>query len=272
MKKLKLTKEQFNKSRYFKTKYGKLKYVSENGKYYRTTKGKVIQFNEFTQGAWDVAMGKMIYDALHIAIGLGLTALVTGGAIGVYWFKEWSMKRKAEKFIKFFDSVLDKMIEENGEEAVEELRKMVSKNSSGMYNSRFSVIDFFRKQLEKMAADSDKKVSRVATQMSEMLQGEFYHKMSWETAKHVEDAIADWDEANGTEPEVVDESNDGLAQILAMLIRQAPAAQREKIINMLEKQVSGEDAGKDAGQRVRDSHIPSGTRVSKDVADIDYET
>ena len=49
MKKLNLTKEQFNKSRYFKTKYGSLKYVSESGKYFKTTKGNVLMFNEETE-------------------------------------------------------------------------------------------------------------------------------------------------------------------------------------------------------------------------------
>lgn len=44
MKKLNITKEKFNSSRYFQTKYGKLKYVSESGHKYKTDKGNVIQF------------------------------------------------------------------------------------------------------------------------------------------------------------------------------------------------------------------------------------
>lgn len=46
MKKLNITKEQFNRSRYFKNKYGKLEYVSESGKLFKTSKGKVLKFNE----------------------------------------------------------------------------------------------------------------------------------------------------------------------------------------------------------------------------------
>ena len=46
MKKLNITKEQFNRSRYFKNKYGKLEYVSESGKVYKTSKGIVLKFNE----------------------------------------------------------------------------------------------------------------------------------------------------------------------------------------------------------------------------------
>lgn len=46
MKKLNITKEQFNRSRYFQRKYGKLEYVSESGKLFKTNKGKVLKFNE----------------------------------------------------------------------------------------------------------------------------------------------------------------------------------------------------------------------------------
>ena len=46
MKKLNITKEQFNKSRYFKDKYGKLEYVSESGKLFKTNKGQILKFNE----------------------------------------------------------------------------------------------------------------------------------------------------------------------------------------------------------------------------------
>ena len=49
MKKLNITKEAFNKSHYFQTKYGKLEYVSESGKVYKTSKGKLVMFNERNQ-------------------------------------------------------------------------------------------------------------------------------------------------------------------------------------------------------------------------------
>ena len=39
MKRLNITKEQYNKSRYFKNKYGNLKYVSESGNLFKTDKG-----------------------------------------------------------------------------------------------------------------------------------------------------------------------------------------------------------------------------------------
>lgn len=46
MKKLNITKKKFNESKYFQKKYGKLEYVSESGKLYKTTKGKILKFNE----------------------------------------------------------------------------------------------------------------------------------------------------------------------------------------------------------------------------------
>ena len=44
MKNLKITKERFEKSRYFQKKYGKLEYVSESGKTYKTANGTIVRF------------------------------------------------------------------------------------------------------------------------------------------------------------------------------------------------------------------------------------
>lgn len=44
MKKLNITKEQFEKSKYFKNKYGTLKYISESGKTFKTSKGNILRF------------------------------------------------------------------------------------------------------------------------------------------------------------------------------------------------------------------------------------
>ena len=46
MKNLNITKEQFEKSKYFQSKYGKLEYVSESGKLFKTNKGEVLKFKE----------------------------------------------------------------------------------------------------------------------------------------------------------------------------------------------------------------------------------
>ena len=49
MKKLNITKEGFEKSKYFTSKYGKLEYVSESGKLFKTNKGKILKFKESTK-------------------------------------------------------------------------------------------------------------------------------------------------------------------------------------------------------------------------------
>ena len=42
MKKLNITKKQYDESKYFNNKYGALKFVSESGKIYKTDKGVVL--------------------------------------------------------------------------------------------------------------------------------------------------------------------------------------------------------------------------------------
>ena len=55
MKKLNITKEQFNKSKYFQRKYGKLEYVSESGRYFKTDKGNVLKFvKESEDDEWKI--------------------------------------------------------------------------------------------------------------------------------------------------------------------------------------------------------------------------
>ena len=70
MKKLNVTKEQFNRSRYFTNKYGKLEYVSESGKQFKTSKGIVLEFTDGYEGrSADGRRGSFIdgrkYDPLY---------------------------------------------------------------------------------------------------------------------------------------------------------------------------------------------------------------
>ena len=50
MTKLNITRERFEKSRYFNRKYGRLEYVSESGKMFKTSRGKILMFNESDEG------------------------------------------------------------------------------------------------------------------------------------------------------------------------------------------------------------------------------
>jgi hypothetical protein len=63
MKKLPITKEAFEKSRYFNDKYGKLEYVSESGKVFKTNKGKVLKFKE-SSGTMDYEMFKARFNSI----------------------------------------------------------------------------------------------------------------------------------------------------------------------------------------------------------------
>ena len=60
MKKLNITKERFEKSRYFTKKYGKLEYVSESGKVFKTSKGKVLMFKESSRKSINESTGKFV--------------------------------------------------------------------------------------------------------------------------------------------------------------------------------------------------------------------
>ena len=63
MKKLNITKERFEKSRYFTNKYGKLEYVSESGKVFKTDKGEMLMFKESVdRGKW---MDENLFDLIR---------------------------------------------------------------------------------------------------------------------------------------------------------------------------------------------------------------
>lgn len=62
MKKLNITKERFEKSRYFMRKYGTLEYVSESGKVYKTSKGKLLKFNEGSDDDFEINENGVLLD------------------------------------------------------------------------------------------------------------------------------------------------------------------------------------------------------------------
>ena len=94
MKKLNITKEQFNRSNYFQRKYGKLRYVSESGRLFKTSKGKVLKFNEGGLRGWELEQdldslqeqcedGNMSFDEVErTLLGLGFK-LDEGGSPGL---------------------------------------------------------------------------------------------------------------------------------------------------------------------------------------------
>lgn len=61
MKKLNITKKQYDESKYFNQKYGALKFVSESGKLYKTDKGVVLALEE-TKNETEPAPGQVTED------------------------------------------------------------------------------------------------------------------------------------------------------------------------------------------------------------------
>ena len=120
MKKLNITKEQFNKSEYFQKKYGKLEYVSESGNLYKTNKGKILKFvkesdepegwlSEIHDKAYD-KMARNLAKQIKEKVKLPAVAHEGGRRIGVYpWAKnlgDWNCwdEKKAQPFV---DKIMD---------------------------------------------------------------------------------------------------------------------------------------------------------------------
>ena len=68
MKRLNITKERFERSRYFTRKYGRLEYVSESGRVYKTSKGNLLKFSENTisesEGDNEASVAQFVFQCL----------------------------------------------------------------------------------------------------------------------------------------------------------------------------------------------------------------
>ena len=79
MKKLPITKEAFEKSKYFTNKYGKLEYVSESGKLFKTDKGKIMKFKESVsdEPASNGDYARRLGDAMSVVKEIGESGLLS---------------------------------------------------------------------------------------------------------------------------------------------------------------------------------------------------
>ena len=127
MKKLNITKEQFNRSRYFKNKYGTLKYVSESGNVYKTSKGHLLKFINEAKGSkydgiensWDKIKGVIestsasieeVAEKMKVIESITLDALDSR----ISAKKAASVARKAEAETKYIDNALKEVAEKMG--------------------------------------------------------------------------------------------------------------------------------------------------------------
>lgn len=90
MKKLPITKEAFEKSKYFTNKYGKLEYVSESGKLFKTTKGKIMKFKESAIPMNEMEEDEDEFDGRWVAGMFCLQDEV--GSSKIFYFKEDALK------------------------------------------------------------------------------------------------------------------------------------------------------------------------------------
>lgn len=124
MKKLNITKKQYDESKYFNMKYGKLKFVSESGKIYKTDKGKIIQFNEKSdfdgiENSWEKVKGVIESTSASIeeaAEKMKVFESITTDLLEsrVAAKKATSAAKKAEKDTKFVDDFLKDIAEKIG--------------------------------------------------------------------------------------------------------------------------------------------------------------
>lgn len=127
MKTLKITKKQYNESKYFTTKYGKLKFVSENGKVYKTDKGNLIQFSEKSdfdgiENSWgrikevvESTSATIEEAAERMKVFESITQDLLDSRVAAK--KATSAAKKAEKETKFVDDALKEIAEKIGGDA-----------------------------------------------------------------------------------------------------------------------------------------------------------
>ena len=132
MKRLNITKEQFNRSRYFQRKYGKLEYVSESGKLFKTNKGQVLKFNESIR---DIGYGVQDWGSTVYVEPLG--AEMSWEDVYFIVRHDCSIYPRLEKMVgvgpreKPTDDMIRSWIEKRPKEFVEYLKEL------GAYNDNF---------------------------------------------------------------------------------------------------------------------------------------
>ena len=127
MKKLNITKKQYGESKYFTNKYGTLKYVSESGNVYKTSKGHLLKFINEAKGSkydgiensWDKIKGVIestsasieeVAEKMKVIESITLDALDSR----ISAKKAASVARKAEAETKYIDNALKEVAEKMG--------------------------------------------------------------------------------------------------------------------------------------------------------------
>ena len=127
MKTLNITKKQYDESKYFNKKYGSLKFVSEDGKIYKTDKGNLIQFSEKSdfdgiENSWgrikevvESTSATIEEAAERMKVFESITQDLLDSRVAAK--KATSAAKKAEKETKFVDDALKEIAEKIGGDA-----------------------------------------------------------------------------------------------------------------------------------------------------------
>ena len=308
MKKLNITKEQFEKSKYFNNKYGKLEYVSESGKVFKTEKGKILMFKESASKGFEKFCEELKtkfsnIDGVRIylmdnedgsnTITVSIRRFDDARSV---WYPEdvkkigQFIKRKCDRFgwtveknVEYRLGITDFYITEI--ESTKDSSDEVVKESSNTKDEPYSVYKFINTlrcyyneyMLEEPSilggpGEGWKEISIMCSksQHRKMLGvvKEYCQKYGWEYQSHkIDDDVYEIVVSQREEFTLTDDylestkkfgrkfnESDELASILANLIRQASPESQERIMRMLERDADGTDAGKSAGERVRDSY------------------
>ena len=130
MKKLNITKKQFGESKYFTNKYGTLKYVSESGKIFKTSKGHLLKFKEAKakpskydgiENSWDKIKGVIESTSAtveEVAEKMKVIESITADAINsrIEAKKATSIARKHEGESDYIDDALKEIVSKMGED------------------------------------------------------------------------------------------------------------------------------------------------------------
>lgn len=127
MKTLNITKKQYDESKYFNQKYGKLKFVSEDGKVYKTDTGNLIQFSEKSkfdkiENSWgkikeivETTSASVEEAAQKMKVFESITMDLLESRVAAK--KATSAAKKAENETKFVDEALKDVAEKIGGDA-----------------------------------------------------------------------------------------------------------------------------------------------------------
>ena len=202
MKKLKITKKQFNESNYFQKKYGTLKYVSESGNVYKTSKGKILKFKESNGSFADEStldMAEEIFTALRRANknrwNLGFSQSRAEVTIeDIHTNDCFTIKVVKDKQFESTKKFGMKFNESQNDVTIDDFKRMYGKNAAEALN-KYCVIK--NKDAESVINGSDSDMARFENWAKKVLHVDIYDKFSgYDYDSDLDDSRSEIDESS----------------------------------------------------------------------------